>query len=119
MPGNRDEIASTQWLIDLGIVLLLVDFPVVVERVVIGRGAGGEPGTGARAGQVTRLDLGENAHEFKLSGRARHHCPEVTIRVLGTQVNRTAGCRSSRAIDIGGAEVDVDLINQLRIDLLV
>ena len=57
--GNRDEIIAAQRLIDLRVVLLLADLPVVVERVVVLGAAGGKPRAQAGGVDVTGFDLGE------------------------------------------------------------
>ncbi len=116
---QRDEIITRQRLIDPRVVLLLVDLAVVVERVVIGGAAGRNKGAQPAGVQIAGFDLREEAAEIKLASRTRQQDIEVTVWTLRAQVDGAAGSRSGRAVDVGGAKVDVDLLDQFRIDLLV
>ena len=57
--GYSDKIVAAQRLIDLRVVLLLADLPVVVERVIVLGAAGGKPSAQAGGIDVTGFDLGE------------------------------------------------------------
>ena len=116
---QREEIVAAQRLIDLRVVLLLGHLAIVVERVVVGGAAGRHERTQAAFGQVASFHLHEQAHEVELTRRTRQHHAHVMIGLLRAQVDSAANRRSGRAVDVGGAEVDVDLLDQFRIDLLV
>ena len=119
MARDRDEIVGAQRLIQLEVVLLLVDLAIAVERHLVLGAAGGEPGAGAAAGQVTGFDHAEHAPEIELADRTRGKHAHVVAGGLGAQVDGAANSRSSRAVDVGGAEVDIDLLDQFGVDLLV
>ena len=116
---QREEVIAAQRLIDLRVVLLLVDLAIVVERIVVRRAAGRHERAQAAFGQIAGFNLHEQAHEVIFTRRTRQHDAHVVVGLLRAQVDGAANCRRGRAVDVGGAEVDVDLLDQFRIDLLV
>ena len=116
--GDRDEVAAAKRLIDLGVDLGLVDLAIIVERHDIFGPAGRDIGAQPRGVEIAGLDLGVESVEVIFADGGREIDSQIAIRRLGAQVDRAAGRRGGRAVDIGGAEVDVDLLDHFGIDLL-
>src|SRR5690606_30402155 len=84
-----------------------------------GRLAGGQEGAGADRRKLARVDHDERADVVEVAGRNRHADPRIGARNPRAIVDRRTGRGSGRAVDVGSAEVDVDLLDQLRVELLV
>ena len=127
-PNNRKAIVTRAikkvvenniLLIDLGVELLLVHLAIIVERQAVPGCRGREPGAGTAAGQIAGFDHAEHAPEIELPDRGRTHDVKIVAWGLGPKVDGAANRRGGRAINMGRAQVDVDLVDQLRINLLV
>ena len=118
--GDRDEIAAAaERLMDFGVILLLVDDAVIVERIVVLGIADREKCRGSPRRELAGVDHREDAAEVELAKRSDDAAAEDLAGVAGTIVDRATSGRGGRAVDVGRTEADVDLLDQLGVELLV
>ena len=116
---DRNEVAAVrQRLIDLAVELRFLVEAWALELVVLGKAAR-QPRLGAERGELARLDHREAAMIVEVAKRHREAHASLVARRQRTIVDRSASGRSSWRIDVGHAQVDVDLLDQLGVDLLV
>ena len=65
------------------------------------------------------MEKPEKAAEIELAEGDRNAAAHILVRRDRTVIDRAADGRRGRGVDVGGAEVDVDLLDQLGIELLV
>src|SRR5690606_33695073 len=120
--GHGDEVAvRADLLIETAVVLLLANFAVVVERIVVAgprrrnEGARAEAGDVAGVDHAERTDVGAVAGAFgeNVAVARRRDDAERFAGNPRAQVDRAAGRGRGRAVDVGHAEVDVDLLENL------
>src|SRR3546814_2725000 len=81
--------------------------------------AGREERRGGPRREHAGVDRAEDAEEAVVADRTLQPRAELVERVARTIIDGRARGRGGRAVDIGRAEVDVDLLDQLGIELLV
>ncbi len=125
---HSDEIAiRTQVLPDAPVELRLVDPAVRIVGHAVGGVARRNEGLGADAGDVAGIDHAERAAVERVTRAGSEHFADrqvadeadVVARFTRADVDRAAGGRSSRAVDVGGAEIDADRFEDFGVDLLV
>src|SRR5207342_2168016 len=97
------------------------DAAVAIDEIV-GRHAGRGEGAGAPGGELAGVDRAEHAVEIAVLERAVRTLDagaEFTIGQAGAEVDGRAGRRGGRAVDVGRAQADIDLLDDFRIELLV
>ncbi|MND78292.1 hypothetical protein D3C80_700030 [compost metagenome] len=117
--GQRQEVAVTQRLIDAAVVGVLLQVARVVAVLVIGRRRGREPGRRVQRAELARIHQCEDALIVFTADRRLDDGAEFLGRTAGRHVDRAAGGRRGRAVDVGRALVDAGAFDQLRLKLLV
>ena len=121
--GERDEVAIVaERLEDAGVILLLVDDAAVAVDEIVGRHARRREGARPRGGERAGVDHAEGAEIVAVLEPAIGSLDaggEFLERTAGAEVDGAAGGRGGRAVDVGRAEADIDLLDDLRVEQLV
>ncbi len=116
---DRDEVAMVaERLIDLAVILFLVE-AAVTAILVVGLAARRQPRLGAELGEGAGVEQAEHAVHVVRAVRIDHGRADLVGRRERAVIDRTARCAGGRRIDVGRAEIDVDLLDQLGVELLV